>query len=61
MINSLTVAKVFSNKLIFLLQNVNSFSTTKLLRYFSTKNINVFALFEDRNFNVTLANDFVKF
>ena len=53
MINLLTVvAKVFSNTLIFLLQ--------KCEYIFSAKNINVFAIFQDRNFNVTLAN-FVKF
>ena len=28
---------------------------------FSAKNVNVFAIFQDRNFNVTLANNFVKF
>ena len=54
MTNSLTaVAKVFSNTLIFLLQ--------KLLTFFSAKNINVFAIFQDRNFNVMLANTLIKF
>ena len=53
MTNSLTVvAKVFSNTLIFLLQ--------KLLTFFQPK-ISVLATFQDRNFNVTLANNFVKF
>ena len=53
MTNSLTVvAKVFSNTLIFLLQNV---------AHFSSRNINVCAIFQDRNFNFTLANNFVKF
>ena len=28
---------------------------------FFWKNVNVFAIFQDRNFNVTLSNNFVKF
>ena len=54
--NSLTVAKVFPNTLIFALQ--------KLLTFFQQKKkikLNVFAIFPDRNFNVTLANNFVQF
>ena len=31
----------------------------KLLTFFQQKNINVFAIFQDRNLNVTLANKFV--
>ena len=51
MTNSLTVvAKVFSNTLRFLLQHI-----------FQQKNVNVFALFQDRNFNVTPANKMVSF
>ena len=56
MTNSLTiVAKVFSNTQIFLLQKCN---------LFSAKNINVFAIHQDRNlnvFNIMLANNFVNF
>ena len=33
----------------------------KLLTFFSAKNINIFAVFQDRNLNVTLANNFIKF
>ena len=33
----------------------------KLLTFFSAKNINVFDIFQDRNFNITLADNFVKF
>ena len=33
----------------------------KLLTFFSAKNINVFAILQDRNFNVTLANNFINF
>ena len=50
--NSLpVVAKVFSNILIFCCKNVT--------HIFSAKTINVFAIFLE--FNVTLANNFVKF
>ena len=55
MTNSLTVvAKVFSDTLIFLLQKCE-----KLL-HFSAKDVNVFAISQERN-NVPLANNFVKF
>ena len=54
MTNSLTVVvKILSNTLMFLLQ-------TRATHIFSAKNINVFVIFLDRNFNVTLANNFVK-
>ena len=48
MTNSVTVvAKVFSNALIFL--------QCKGYSHFSSKNTDAFAIFQDRNFNVTLA------
>ena len=37
-----------------------AFAMQKILTFFS-KNINVFAIFQDRNLNVTLDNNFVKF
>ena len=52
------VAKVFSNTLIFLLQKCEQLMCS---HFFQPKNINVFAIFQDRIFNVTLANNFVKF
>ena len=62
MTNSLTVvAKLFSNTLIFLLQNVRSFCNAKATHIFSAKYINVFAIFQDKIFNVTLANNFIIF
>ena len=63
MTNVLSVlAEVFSYTLIFLLQkNVSSFCNAKATQIFSAKNINVFAIFQDRNFNITSANNFVKF
>ena len=55
MTNSLTVvAKVFSNTLIFLLQKCAT-------HIFSTKIINVFAIFQGTNFIVTFANNVVNF
>ena len=61
MTNLLTVlAKVFSNTLIFLLQNVNSFCAAKTTHIFSAKNTYVFAIFQDRNFDVMSANN-IKF
>ena len=54
------VTKVFSNILIFFLQkNVSSFA--KATHIFSAKSTNVFAISQDRNFNVMLVKNFVKF
>ena len=56
MTNSLTVvAKVFSNTLIFFPQKCEYCKSYS--HFFS----NIFAIFQDRNCNVTLANNFVKF
>ena len=56
MTSSLTVvAKVFLNTLIFLLQKLLTFF------FFFSKNIKVIVIFQDRSFNVTLANNFIKF
>ena len=55
MTNPFTVlAKVFLSTLIFLLQKY-----AKATNIFAAKNISVFAIFQDRNFNVTLANNFI--
>ena len=40
---------------------MNSFCNAKAIHILSAKNINVFAMFQDRNFKVTLANNFFKF
>ena len=40
---------------IFAAKNVSSFCNAKAIHIFSAKNIAVFAIFQDRNFNVTLA------
>ena len=59
MTNLLTVvAMVFSNKIdIFAAKMRAAFAIQKLLTFFR-KNINVFAIFQDRNFNVMLAINF---
>ena len=60
MTNSLTVvAKVFSNTLIILCKNVGSFCNAATQKFLA-KNINVFAIFQDRNFIITLANNLIK-
>ena len=56
MTNRLTsVAGMFSNALIFLPQNVSNVSAMQKLLTFFSKNITVFAIFQTRNFNITLA------
>ena len=65
MTKSLTVlAKVVSNALIFLLKQCECKSYQYFFFFFfffSKKNINIFTIFQDRNFNAMLANNFVKF
>ena len=48
---------------IFAAKNMSSFCNTKATHiFFSAKTkINVFAVFQDRNVNITLANNFLKF
>ena len=59
MTNSLTVvAKVFLNTLIFLLQKCEAKATHI---FFQQKNINVFAIFQDRDFDIKLSSNFFKF
>ena len=61
MTNSLTLlTKVFSSTLIFLLQNVSSFSNAKATQTFAAKNIDVFDIFQEKNFNIMLTNNFVQ-
>ena len=38
-----------------------AFAMQRLLTFFQQKNIDVFTIFQNRNFNVTLAKNFVKF
>ena len=54
--NSLTVvAKAFANTLMFCCKKISSFSNAKATFIFAARNINAFAIFQDINFNVTLA------
>ena len=61
MTNSISVVvKVFSDTLIFFAAKM-WVAFAKATHIFSAKNINVFAIFQDWNCNVRLANTFVKF
>ena len=40
---------------------MSSFCNAKATHFFSAKNIGVFAIFQDRNFNFTLANSLLSF
>ena len=61
--NSLTVAaKVFPNTLIFFAAKIGvGFAMQKLLTFFQQKISMCICQFQDRNFNVKFANNFVKF
>ena len=62
MANSVTVvAKLCSITLIYLLQKCEVLLQCKSNQHFSAKNIKVFAIFQGRNFNYKLANNFVQF
>ena len=64
MTNSITVvANAFSNTLKVLPQKCGQLlqCNSYIHIFFHQKNINVFAIFQDRNFNVKLGNTFVKF
>ena len=57
----MTSQDIFKYIDIFAAKMCVTFALQKLLTFFLAKNINVFARFQDRNFNATLANNFVKF
>ena len=60
MIKILTVkVSTIPNSQVFLLKNVSSFC--KYYSYFFSKNISVYAIFNDQSFNNTLTNDIVGF
>ena len=46
---------------VFLLKNVSSFCKCKGYSHFFSKNISVYALFNDRKFNTKLTNNIVSF
>ena len=62
--NTLTVVtKVIPINSYFCCKNVSSFCMQwkSYSHFFFSKNINLFAIFQDRNLNITLANNFAKF
>ena len=61
-VKMLTVlVSTITNSQAFLLTNVSSFCKCKNYSHFFSKNISVYALFSDQNFNDTLTNDIVSF
>ena len=61
-VKMLTVlVSAISNSQVFLLENVSSFCKCKSYPHFFSKNINVYAIFNDQSFNDTLTNDIVSF
>ena len=50
-----------SNSQVFLLKNVSSFCKCKSYSHFFSKNINVYAIFNNQSFNDTLTNNIVSF
>ena len=62
MVKMLTVlVSTISNSQVFLLKNVSSFCICKSYSHFFSKNISVYAIFNDQSFNDTLTNDIVSF
>ena len=62
MVKMLTVLVcTISNSQVFLLKKCKSFCKCKSYSHFFSKNISVYALFNDQSFNDTLTNDIVSF
>ena len=55
------LVSTISNSQVFLLKNVSSFCKCKSYSHFFSKNISVYAIFNDQSFNNTLTNDIVSF
>ena len=61
-VNLLTVLiNTISNSQAFLLKNVSSFCKCKSYSHFFSKNISIYAIFNDQSFNDTLTNNIVSF
>ena len=61
-VKMLTVlVSTISNLQVFLLKNVSSFCKCKSYSHFFSKNISIYAIFNDQSFNNTLTNDMVSF
>ena len=62
MVKMLTVlVSTISNSQVFLLKNVSSFCKCKSYSHFFSKNINIYAIFNDQSLNDTLTNDIISF
>ena len=55
------LGSAISNSQVFLLENVSSICKCKSYSHFFSKNISVYAIFNDQSFNDTLTNDIVSF
>ena len=62
MVKMLTVlVRTISNSQVFVLKNVSSFANAKATHIFFSKNISIYAIYNDQSFNDTLTNDIVSF
>ena len=55
------LVSTISNLQVFCRKNVSSYCKCKSYSHFVSKNINVYAMFNDQSFNDTLTNDIVSF
>ena len=61
-VKMLTVlVSIISNSHVFLLKNVRSFCKCKSYSHFFSKNISIYAIFNDQSFNDMLTNDISSF
>ena len=62
MVKMLTVlVSTIPNSQVFLLKNASSFCKCKSCSHFFSKNISIYAIFNDQSFNDTLTKDIVSF
>ena len=62
MVKMLTVlVSSISNSQVFLLKNVSSFCKCKSYSHFFSKNISVYAIFNEQSFNYTFTNNIISF
>ena len=55
------LVSTISNSQVFLLKNVSSFCKCKSYSHFFSKNISIYAVFNDQSFNDTLTNGIISF
>ena len=62
MVKMLTVlVSTISNSQVFLLKNVSSFCKCKSYLHLFSKNVSIYAIFDDHNFNDMISNDIASF